>query len=83
LQGQHKIARGYLPTVTYSNHLVRHPVAAQLVRRFLKERAAETEQVIEQLHATSSPFKTNNCLEAAVLGIRSSAEVQAQGDKDL
>ncbi|HKY38597.1 MAG TPA: GNAT family N-acetyltransferase [Polyangiaceae bacterium] len=34
--GEHKIARGFEPTVTFSSHLLRHPQLDRAVREFLK-----------------------------------------------
>ena len=36
-QGQHKIARGYLPTAVYSAHYIADPMLANAVARFLEE----------------------------------------------
>jgi predicted N-acyltransferase len=58
-QGEHKIQRGYLPTVTYSTHWIREPGFAAAVGDFLRrERAA-----IEQEHLALmelSPFRQEN-----------------------
>ena len=35
-QGEHKMARGFLPKTTYSAHLVNHPAFAEAIERFLK-----------------------------------------------
>src|ERR1700693_3536810 len=41
-QGQHKIARGYLPTTTYSAHYIVDPALRRAVAGFLEdERAAQ------------------------------------------
>lgn len=36
-QGEHKLARGFLPTVTYSAHEIRHPVFRQAIERYIAE----------------------------------------------
>lgn len=36
-QGEHKLARGFLPTVTYSAHEIRHPVFRRAIRRYIEE----------------------------------------------
>jgi predicted N-acyltransferase len=41
-QGEHKLARGFLPTVTHSAHWLAHPAFADAVAHFL---ARETEQI--------------------------------------
>jgi predicted N-acyltransferase len=55
-QGEHKIARGYLPVETYSAHLIRHPGLARAVANFLE---AETPAVRERMQdlATLSPYR--------------------------
>ncbi|MCA8907891.1 MAG: N-acetyltransferase [Rhodospirillaceae bacterium] len=55
-QGQHKIQRGYLPTKTYSAHLIRDPNFRSAVADFLER---ETDQVDWQIEAlsTHSPFR--------------------------
>lgn len=46
--GEHKIARGFEPTCTYSAHLLKHPVLNAAVRDFLqRERTAVEEQLAE------------------------------------
>ena len=58
-QGQHKIQRGYLPTRTYSAHLIRDPHFQEAVARFLKQ---ETDQVDWQIEALGqySPFRRSD-----------------------
>ena len=55
-QGEHKIARGYLPVETYSAHLIRHPGLSRAVANFLE---AETPAVRERMQdlATLSPYR--------------------------
>jgi predicted N-acyltransferase len=55
-QGEHKIARGYLPVETYSAHLIRHPGLSRAVAQFLE---AETPAVRERMQdlATLSPYR--------------------------
>ena len=56
-QGQHKIARGYLPTPVYSSHWIADPALRTPVSRFLDhERAAMTEEM-EWLEEAYSPFR--------------------------
>ena len=55
-QGEHKLARGYLPTPIYSLHWIRDPGFAEAVERYLKAERAAVEQDIEVLTAYG-PFK--------------------------
>ncbi|HEY6255998.1 MAG TPA: GNAT family N-acetyltransferase [Xanthobacteraceae bacterium] len=55
-QGQHKIARGYLPTTTYSAHYIVDPSLRRAVADFLKhERAFVAEEIEEFVEA--APFR--------------------------
>ena len=36
-QGEHKLARGFLPTLTYSAHQIRHPAFREAIERYIKE----------------------------------------------
>jgi predicted N-acyltransferase len=55
-QGQHKIARGYLPTTTYSAHYIVDPALRRAVADFLRhERAAVAEEIEE--FAEAAPFR--------------------------
>lgn len=56
-QGEHKLARGYLPVITHSMHLLRHPVASELVQRFLVREAHDIEHTARALAAMASPYK--------------------------
>lgn len=57
-QGAHKLARGYLPTPTYSAHHIAHPSLRQAVASFLE---AEREAVAEEIETLGemSPFRRN------------------------
>lgn len=57
MQGMHKISRGYLPKATYSNHYIRLPQAALLLKDFLRREAKQMDAEIEQLTSEASPFK--------------------------
>ena len=83
MQGQHKISRGYLPTMTYSSHLLMNPAAAALVRRYLKRNAIDVEATIEGLTQIASPFKEDpQSLKEALAAIKASAEQQAQENEE-
>jgi len=56
-QGQHKIARGYLPRPVYSAHYIADPALRGPVERFLEQERAGVEQEMEWLEEEFSPFK--------------------------
>lgn len=56
-QGEHKIQRGYLPTMTYSSHYIRDDMARQAVDRFLRSERAQVEYTLEALNKEASPYK--------------------------
>jgi len=55
-QGEHKLARGYVPVTTHSAHWIEHPGLRQAVARYLE---AETPAVVDEAEALaeSAPFK--------------------------
>jgi predicted N-acyltransferase len=55
-QGDHKLARGYVPVSTYSAHWIAHPGLREAVARYL---AAETPAMAEEREAllTHAPFR--------------------------
>jgi hypothetical protein len=55
-QGEHKIARGFLPTTTYSAHWLRHPALRRAVADFLARETGGMAQYMDELGA-HSPFK--------------------------
>ncbi|RAK51017.1 GNAT family N-acetyltransferase [Phenylobacterium deserti] len=56
-QGQHKIARGYLPKPVYSAHYIADPGLRAPVERFLEQERAGNEADMEWLAEEYSPFK--------------------------
>lgn len=56
-QGQHKIARGYLPKPVYSAHYIADPALREPVIRFLAQEREGVEQEMEWLEEEYSPFK--------------------------
>ncbi len=56
-QGQHKIARGYLPTAVYSAHYIADPMLSNAVARFLEEERREVQGQMDWLAEEYSPFK--------------------------
>jgi predicted N-acyltransferase len=55
-QGEHKMARGFLPTRTWSAHWLAHPAFADAVERFLEREAGGIDDYIDELN-DRSPFK--------------------------
>ena len=56
-QGQHKIARGYLPAEVYSAHWIADPALREPVRRYLDQERAAIRQEMDWLAEEYSPFK--------------------------
>jgi len=56
-QGEHKIARGYLPTPVYSAHWIADPALRAPVEAFVRRERAGVESEIEWLTAEYSPFR--------------------------
>ena len=56
-QGEHKIARGYMPTLTYSAHHLRHPDFAKTVGAFLAEEREKTYIALASIATQQNPFK--------------------------
>jgi hypothetical protein len=57
-QGEHKVARGFLPTPTWSAHWLAHPEFSRAVEEFLAHEAQGIAQYMTELNE-SSPFKTS------------------------
>jgi predicted N-acyltransferase len=55
-QGEHKLARGYLPTTTYSAHYIAHPGLRRAVADYLVHERAHVEAFGEEL-AAAAPFR--------------------------
>jgi predicted N-acyltransferase len=60
-QGEHKIARGYIPHLTYSSHYIPDPGFRSIVDRFLQQERAEIAYAMEMLRQEASPYKENPC----------------------
>ena len=56
-QGQHKIARGYLPTGVYSAHYIADPALRAPVARYLDQERAAVRQEMDWLTEEYSPFR--------------------------
>jgi uncharacterized protein len=57
-QGAHKLARGLLPTATYSAHWIANKNFAKAVDNFLKRETAGVKHTLDEL-SESSPFKVS------------------------
>jgi len=64
--GEHKVARGFEPTVTYSSHWLRHPMLDGAVREFLgREREAVSAHVVAAREdGVLRPFEHATTMEA-------------------
>ena len=62
VQGEHKLLRGYLPTVTYSGHLVDHP---ELQHAVVQAFDAESDAITEHATALSQFLPQRNALGGA------------------
>lgn len=59
-QGEHKLARGYLPVRTHSSHWIAHAGLREAVARYLREERQAIAEQIEVL-ADHSPFRKPDC----------------------
>ena len=58
-QGEHKISRGYLPTITYSNHWVGNDKMSKAINDFLKQESIIINKNFNYLNKIS-PFKSKD-----------------------
>lgn len=58
-QGAHKLARGFLPTRTWSAHWLKQPQFAKAVEDYLRRETGGIEETLDELEE-SSPFKRAN-----------------------
>ena len=56
-QGDHKIARGYLPSPVYSAHWIADPALRTPIARYLEQERAQVQSEMAHLEAEYSPFK--------------------------
>ena len=56
-QGQHKIARGYLPSAVYSAHYIADPALRAPVARYLDQERAAVRQEMDWLTEEYSPYR--------------------------
>ena len=64
-QGEHKIARGYLPSPVYSAHWIADPALRVPVERFLAQERRQVEGEMEWLEEVYSPFRRGAAPESA------------------
>jgi uncharacterized protein len=57
-QGEHKLARGFLPVQTWSAHWLKHPRFADAVEKFLEREASGIGRYVDEL-GEHSPFRTD------------------------
>ncbi|MHB0986232.1 MAG: peptidogalycan biosysnthesis protein [Sulfuricella sp.] len=57
-QGEHKLARGFLPTQTWSAHWLAHDEFARAVEDFLQHEASSVTQYVDELNE-SNPTSLN------------------------
>ncbi|MDQ1920323.1 GNAT family N-acetyltransferase [Massilia pseudoviolaceinigra] len=55
-QGEHKMARGFLPTRTWSAHWLAHPAFSDAIERFLERESGGIDEYIDELN-DRNPFK--------------------------
>lgn len=56
-QGDHKIARGYLPSPVYSAHFIADPALREPVARYLEQERAAVESEMQAMTADLSPYR--------------------------
>jgi hypothetical protein len=55
-QGEHKIARGYLPQTTYSAHYIADPALRRAIRDYLKQERSYVREAVREL-TEAGPFR--------------------------
>ena len=58
-QGEHKMARGFLPEKTYSAHWLAHPAFADAIERYLEQEIGSIDAYIDEL-TERNPFRVLN-----------------------
>ena len=58
-QGSHKLARGYMPSHTYSAHWIVNPSFREAVDRFLEDEREYVDQEIDSIEERYSPFRSD------------------------
>ena len=55
-QGEHKLARGFLPTITYSAHDIRHPAFRRAIGQYIEEEKRYLAETVE-MYGRHNPYK--------------------------
>jgi predicted N-acyltransferase len=55
-QGEHKLARGFLPVRTWSAHWLAHPEFARVIGNYLEREVQDIDHYLDELN-DSSPFR--------------------------
>jgi predicted N-acyltransferase len=55
-QGEHKLARGFLPAITYSAHEIRHPAFRRAIEQYIAEERAMTSYELDE-YMGHDPYK--------------------------
>lgn len=58
-QGEHKIARGYLPQTTYSAHYIADPALRRAIHDYLKHERSYVQEAVREL-TEAGPFRKTN-----------------------
>lgn len=66
-QGEHKMARGFLPTRTWSAHWLAHEAFADAIERFLERESGGIESYIDELNERN-PFRHDGAKAGQVAG---------------
>ena len=61
-QGEHKLSRGFIPTLTRSNHWIRDDGFREPIARYTEHERVAIEDYLEQLQS-SIPYRSMACLE--------------------
>ena len=69
-QGEHKLTRGYLPTLTHSAHYLRHQGFRKSVGSFLKQEREQTYISLASLAMRHNPFKKEAAEHLKTQGLR-------------
>jgi hypothetical protein len=56
-QGEHKLARGFLPVTTWSAHWLAHPRFASAVEEFLQRESGGIERYVDELNEAQQPIQ--------------------------
>lgn len=64
-QGEHKIARGYLPSPVYSAHFIADPALRDPVAHYLEQERPAVEAELAALRQELSPFRADRISDAA------------------